>query len=261
MKQFILKDPPGPEGILHLYGKDYHYLVRVRRLRSGDFFKALLPGGVETTIRVLSTVDGILIGECKGSFEKQPQTGPLIVLYQGLPRGSKMDLIVRQAAEGGLAEIVPFESEYSTFKLRALSEERLERWERIIKEARQQSGSPFATALRPPRGIGELLDHWEEAKKRHPRAVGLLFHQEPIPPAGALEKSGFHGYLEGDPDLVALAIGPEGGFSQDEVSRFLAAGFKALTMGNTILRTETAALYAAAVTRILLLESRLWTLK
>jgi 16S rRNA (uracil1498-N3)-methyltransferase len=112
--------------------------------------------------------------------------------------------------------------------------------------------------------VGELLDRWEEARKGHPRAVGLLFHQEPVPPAGtagALEQPGFHGYLGGNPGFVALAVGPEGGFSPGEVSRFLAAGFKALTMGNTILRTETAALYAAAVTRIILLESRSWTMR
>jgi 16S rRNA (uracil1498-N3)-methyltransferase len=206
-------------------------------------------------------VDGILIGECESAFPKQAPQGPLIVLYQGLPRGSRMDLIVRQAAEGALAEIVPFESEYSALKAGVLSGERRERWERIIREARQQSGSPVATALRPLRGMEELLDHWEEARKRHPGAVGLLFHQEPLPPAGALEQSGFHGYLGGNPGFVALAVGPEGGFSPEEVSRFLAAGFKALTMGNTILRTETAALYAAAVTRMLLLESQAWTLK
>jgi 16S rRNA (uracil1498-N3)-methyltransferase len=261
MKQFILRDSPGPEGILHLYGQDYHYLVRVRRLRSGDSFRALLPGGGETGVKVLSTVDGILIGECEGSFEKQAPRGPPIVLYQGLPRGSRMDLIVRQAAEGGLAEIVPFESEYSALKVKALSGERLERWERIIREARQQSGSPVATALRPPCGMGELLNHWEEAGKRYPRAAGLLFHQEPVLPAGTLEQPGFHGYLGGNPGFVALVVGPEGGFSPEEVSRFLAAGFKALTMGNTILRTETAALYAAAVTRMLLLESHVWMLK
>jgi 16S rRNA (uracil1498-N3)-methyltransferase len=261
MKQFILGDSPGPEGILRLYGEDYHYLVRVRRLRAGDSFKALLPGGGETQVRILSTVDGILIGECEGAFEKEAPHGPLIVLYQGLPRGSRMDLIVRQAAEGGLAEIAPFESEYSVIKVKALQAERLERWERIIREARQQSGSPVATALRPPCGLEELLDRWEEARKRHPGAVGLLFHQEPLPPAGALEQPGFHGYLGGNPGFVALAVGPEGGFSPEEVSRFLAAGFKALTMGNTILRTETAALYAAAVTRMLLLESSTWTLK
>jgi len=85
--------------------------------------------------------------------------------------------------------------------------------------------------------------------------VGILLHQEP------LEKGTFHEYLGYDPDFVALAVGPEGGFSPREVSLFLAAGFRPLLMGNTILKTETAALYATAAMRIILLESESWSLK
>jgi 16S rRNA (uracil1498-N3)-methyltransferase len=60
------------------------------------------------------------------------------------------------------------------------------------------------------------------------------------------------------PGFVALAVGPEGGFSPREVSLFMAAGFRPLLMGNTILRTETAALYGTAAIRIILLESKAW---
>ena len=76
-----------------------------------------------------------------------------------------------------------------------------------------------------------------------------------------LAQVSLHGYLDTDPETVALAIGPEGGFSPAEVSRFLKAGFKALTIGNTILRTETAALYGAAAIRIILLERNSWAMK
>jgi 16S rRNA (uracil1498-N3)-methyltransferase len=86
------------------------------------------------------------------------------------------------------------------------------------------------------------------------RPLGIILHQDP------LVQEGFHDYLSINPDLVALAIGPEGGFSPEEVSRFLMAGFKPLVIGNTILRTETAALYAAAAVRIILLENTAWTL-
>jgi 16S rRNA (uracil1498-N3)-methyltransferase len=58
--------------------------------------------------------------------------------------------------------------------------------------------------------------------------------------------------------LVVLVVGPEGGFSPEEAALCVTAGFKPLTMGNTILRTETAALYASAAIRIILLESDLW---
>jgi 16S rRNA (uracil1498-N3)-methyltransferase len=130
----------------------------------------------------------------------------------------------------------------------------VERWRRIIKEARQQSGSSVATEIAAPCTVEALLDYWETLKGRGRRSLGIIFHQDP------LAQGGFHDYLNDNPDLVVLAIGPEGGFSPEEVAEFLAAGFKPLVIGNTILRTETAALYAAAAVRIILLEKTAWTL-
>ena len=252
MKQFILTSPPNAGGIIHLYGKDYHYLVRVRRLKAGSVFSAILPGGAETRVRILSTVDNILIGECEGEFPQDPAPLPPIILFQGLPTGTKMDLIVRQAAEGGVSEVVPFESEYSTVKIKDGMGGKLRRWERIVKEARQQSGSPVATTVRPPCTAAGLLEYWETLKRDRPRGVGILLHQDP------LEQGGFHDYLYNNPEFAVLAVGPEGGFSPAEAGRFMAAGFKPVVMGNTILRTETAALYGAAVIRIILLEIASW---
>ena len=271
MKRFILSVPPNPEGMIHLYEKDYHYLVRVRRLRPGSFFDAVFPGGTETRVRILSIADNILIGECYKArqpgqvplkqvlLEKDASPLPPIALFQGLPKGTKMDLIVRQAAEGGVSVVVPFESEYSTARL-GKNPGKAERWERIIREARQQSGSAVETEIRPPCSFAALLDYCESLKKEYRQPLGILLHQEPLANE-TLAKGSFHHYLGIRPDFVALAAGPEGGFSPREVSLFLAAGFRPLVMGNTILKTETAALYGTAALRTILLESESWTPK
>jgi 16S rRNA (uracil1498-N3)-methyltransferase len=229
-------------------------------------------------------VDGILIGQCLAGADKaaeaaNPAAPPLppIILFQGLPKGAKMDLIVRQAAEGGIREVVPFESEYSAVKTKSADSagarpgsagtsgplaEKIKRWERIVKEARQQSGSVIPTEVKAPLSVDGLLDYWAELLKSRPRGLGILLHQEPWNPAGGpLAQGTFHDYLSNDPGFVVLAVGPEGGFSPGEAARFIGAGFKPLVMGSTILRTETAALYAAAAVRIILLESASWVPK
>jgi 16S rRNA (uracil1498-N3)-methyltransferase len=265
MKRFILPSAPDAQGLIRLVGKDFHYLVRVRRLREGAVFDAALPDGSAVRVLAQSLADNCLTGECLADELIDETTLPPIILFQALPKGAKLDLIVRQAVEGGIAEIRPFVSAYSVPRIagKASPESggadgfgRVERWRRIIKEARQQSGSSTATEIAAPCAVEELLEYWESLKKRFQRPRGIILH--PFSD-GPLAKTGFHGYLYGNPDLVVLAVGPEGGFSPEEVSRFAAAGFKPLVIGNTILRTETASLYAAAAVRVILLESAAWT--
>jgi len=267
VKQFILKSKPDRDSIVRLEDNDYRYLVRVRRLAVGEYFHAILPDGKETLVQILSVDGGVLTGKCSSPSEAaSPETAsqiPPIILYQALPKGDKMDLIVRQAAEGGIAEIVPFVSEFSTAKQAAAGGQKFSRWERIIKEARQQSGSKIATSIRRPLTKNGLFEHWKQLTDSN-GALGLLFHHcqiTEILPEKGLEKESLHGYLNNIPRIIAMAVGPEGGFSNSEVSLFLENGFKPITIGDTVLRTETAALYFAAAVKILLLERDSWELK
>ena len=259
MKHFILKTEPDKDKLVRLSGDDYHYLVRVKRLAQGEFFPALLPNGEKTLVQVQLIDNDILIGKCSKKAENagnitSAKKLPPIFLFQALPKGEKMDIIVRQAGETGLTEIVPFVSQFSIAKINAAggSQQKISRWQRIIKEARQQSGSVIETGVCPPLTMDGLFVYWEELKIKMPGTLGLIFHHLPI------EKSSLHGYLENVPEAVVMAIGPEGGFSGPEVSRFLEAGFMPLTIGDTILRTETAALYCAASIRTILLEKDSW---
>jgi len=272
VKQFILKSKPDRDNIVRLEDNDYRYLVRVRRLAVGEYFHAVLPDGKEILVQILSVDGGVLTGRCSSPSEAAsletalPERAlqiPPIILYQALPKGDKMDLIVRQAAEGGITEIVPFVSEFSTAKQAAAGGQKFSRWERIIKEARQQSGSKIATSIRRPLTKNGLFEHWKQITDSN-RALGLLFHHCQIThilPEKGLEKESLHSYLNNVPRVIAMAVGPEGGFSNSEISLFLENGFKPITIGDTILRTETAALYFAAAVKILLLERDSWELK
>jgi len=261
VKQFLLSKEPDSDGNIQVDGDDYHYLVRVRRLATGEFFTARLPDGGETQIQIKTITRDLLTGKCVYDIDsKVPSQGredavsiPPIILFQSLPKGDKMDLIVRQAAEGGITEIVPFVSEFSVAKKISAESQKFTRWDKIIKEARQQSGSRISTSLHKPLTINELFEFWNELK--NDGALGILFHHQ------GLEQESLHRYLYNVPKTAVLAVGPEGGFSDKEAALFLENGFKPLTIGDSILRTETAALYCAAAIRVLLLEKNTWELK
>ena len=254
MKQFILEKKPDRKGFIRFEGDDYRYLARVRRLATGEFFPALLPDGKSVVIQVVSvdnkTLTGVITQE---KISASKNSLPPIYLFQALPKGDKMDLIVRQAAEGAISGIVPFVSEFSSAKPGKNSGQKFIRWQRIIKEARQQCGSVLATEIHQPKSFDELFFYWEQIKKEQPGVIGLLFHHLP-----GLTNESLHGYLDRHSEVIVLVIGPEGGFSSAEAEKFMAAGFKSFTIGDTILRTETAALYAAAAVRIILLEKDSW---
>jgi len=267
VRQFLLKEKPDKDGLVRLKDEDYHYLVHVRRLKAGHVFSALLPSlssPRRVTVTVQSTDNHTLIGLIMPEAEEEISAVlrteyPPIILFQALPKGARMDLIVRQAAEGGISEVVPFVSEHSVPRGHYVG--RAERWRRIIKEARQQSGSAVNTRMHEVLSTDELFAYWEKLISTG-EILGLLF--TPMFPQGSpnpLAQGSFHRYLYKKPRLIILAVGPEGGFSGAEQKRFVDAGFNPLSLGPAVLRTETAALYGTAAVNIVLMEKAWWTLK
>lgn len=268
MRRLILNEYPGPSGSLSLGSKEYRYLVRVLRLQIGEQFRALLPNGKETLFTITAIgKSGLEVALVKdigplpesaiADEERRATLPPLppIILCQALPKGQKMDLIVRQAAEAGVSHIIPFISQHSVPQLdKSTAQQKLERWNRIIKEARQQSGSDVTTRIEPITDMKGLLEFWEQQKKITPNSQAILLHQDP------LAQGTLHGYLEGNIQSVHIAVGPEGGFSDEEAAQCIEHGFKPLLLGVNVLRTETAAIFATAAVQVLLLEKASWIL-
>ncbi len=252
MRRFILPVMPKKSGDCLLVGKDAHYLSRVLRLEPGDCFEAEGPDGSVYEARICSIrAEGI-----KLSLSRNPVEAPLdsalvlspktrISLYQCLPKGGKMDLIVRQAVEAGVARIIPLYSDHSIPRHSG----RGERWERIVKEARQQSGSPVDSRVEEPRSLAEAPDDWAD------RGPAFFFHEKP------LAETSLHLYLNSIPTEAAVLVGPEGGLSPGETELLRSRLWKPVHLGPNILRAETAAIYAIAAVQIILLEQHTWALK
>jgi 16S rRNA (uracil1498-N3)-methyltransferase len=155
-----------------------------------------------------------------------------------------MDLIIRQAVEAGVGRIVPLVSDHAVVRPGERAS-RLERWRRIAREAREQSG-----AARPP--VVESPARLDEAVARERGGTRVFFHEDP---AGSVP---LHEILAGAGSPVTVLIGPEGGLSPRETALLESSGFRRAWLGDGVLRTETAALFALAAVRTIVRERETW---
>jgi len=169
-----------------------------------------------------------LVGEHRADSRESPL---MLTLAQGISRGERMDYTLQKAAELGVSHVVPLLTERSTVKLDdERAAKRLEHWAGILRHACEQSGRTVLPTLASPLKV-ETYVGLETAASR------LLLDPAAATPLRALPAS----------SSIALAIGPEGGFSPNERALLGAAGFHGARLGPRILRTETAALVALSI--------------
>ncbi len=249
MRVFILPQDPPFGGFIDLTGEDHHYLARVRRVKAGDQFPGCDSRGGRwlcTVVRVGPSSLRLRLEQATSVAGAQPQ---VIHLIQCLPKGTKMDLIVRQATETGVGKVIPAYSRFSQVRFGEEAEKKLERWRRIARQAVQQSGAANPPDIEAPRELESLIRGLDEIQGDE---VRLFFHQDR---AGA---DILHRCLSKNVKIITLVVGPEGGLSSEEVDLLRRQGFVPITVGNTVLRTETAALYAIAAVQIVMSERNAW---
>lgn len=263
MRQFVSAAAPNSKGLLEITGKDFHYLRKVLRMASGDMLSLSLPGGVLQDATVCKVDDGakIITLQICPQAQNSAALRTRLALLQFIPKPQKMELIVRQATECGVAAIVPVIGEYTQAGFeKALQKDG--RFEKIIREARQQSGSQVETKIYPPQKLSAALDLVEEILSQAQNADGssglanasvvakiFLYERtdKTVPLSAAL--SGQKQDCSQAQDAAAAcvyAVGCEGGISPAETELLLARGFKGVHFNTNILRCETASLYAAA---------------
>ncbi len=266
MRQLVLDHPADADGRYTLTGSLYRYLVQVLRATEGDTLEVRLPhGGLSGAIveRVDREHRTILLSLCscqdiQRSSESQPAVESCftpLVLFQWILKGQKMDQVIRQATETGVSHIVPVAGERSLVRTaESLGDSKSGRWQRIVREALQQSGSPVATQIHEVIEPGDIPGTMTELCGQQASAA-LVLTEAP------LARNSLHGYLEKHPEVVALAIGAEGGLSDGEMCLLEEAGFQPVHFDTNVLRAETAALYGIAAVQVLLTEQDKWQLK
>jgi 16S rRNA (uracil1498-N3)-methyltransferase len=217
-----------------------HHL-RVRRISEGEVIPIFDGQGQiasATLIRIGNKAGELTITAVKQDNQSEPSYG--ITLAQGLAGGDKMDWVIEKAVETGASRIAPLQCERSVIKLHRSSDaeraqKRLIHWRAITQAACEQCERTVLPLLEPIQTMADYLrktseDHLKDTRK-------LIFctgdHPSLAKTIGSLPAQN-----------VILLIGPEGGFSPEEIALALKAGFQAVSLGKRILRTETAGIAA-----------------
>lgn len=282
MRQFISPSEPDKKGLITISGKDYRYLKQVLRLKSGDMLSVRLPDGnlQNTTVCqidenskriILQVCDGVQFeGDYSDSITRGTQSSEVEAsrsqieywLFQFVAKPAKMELIIRQAVECGVKYIVPVAGAYSQkTNIQAMESGKKDRLERIIREARQQSGSPVATEVLPVVSVEKAAEMWKQVTEKNQengveRAKGIVLYErneksQPLHKVFASEET----------KICAVAVGCEGGISPQELEVLIEGKFVPVHFNVNILRCETASLYGIAAVQSALLENKLWQFK
>ncbi len=209
------------------------HLVRVLRLGEGDACVLFNGDGRDYDARLLSANKRGVEAEVVAARQIGNESPLRIVLLQGIARGEKMDLILQKAAELGVAAIVPVQAERTEVKLDAQrAQKRVAHWRSVIVSACEQSGRARIPELSAPAALAAA------AGAAAPGALKLILDPNGEHASSSLPAPGSEG--------LAIAIGPEGGWSPRDREILRAAGFQGLRLGPRVLRTETAGLAAIA---------------
>lgn len=228
--------PHAAAGPISIDGERLHYVTRVLRLRSGDTLEVFDGKGQRFDARVES------IDEQRATLSlSNPRAVPAlreVLVVQGLPKGDKLELVLQKGTELGASAFLPAGCERSVVKLEGKEDSKRARWQRIAEEAARQCGRADVPTVHAPQPLLKGLAPFAAS-----HALLVLDEEErAVPLSHALAT------LRADQPL-ALIIGPEGGLARTEVEQLVKLGARPVTLGQLVLRTETAALAALSVIR------------
>jgi 16S rRNA (uracil1498-N3)-methyltransferase len=227
-RRWIADQVEGDRAIL--LGQNAHHLARVLRAKVGQEFDIVCSERVRTG-RIAEIDDARVVFELGGEVA-QPESRPVTLLL-AVFKFDRMEWAIEKATELGIAAIQPVIARRTDAHLAAAAGKRLERWRRIAREAAQQSRRVLIPEIAEPVKLPDAL-HPDDGLK-----IVLAESDADLMLADAVVKSGRA--------PLRLAVGPEGGWAEEELQLFAAAGWTAASLGPTILRAETAAIAGVAI--------------
>ncbi len=255
MPHFFVDPRNITDGRFVLAADESAHLARVLRKKSGDAVR--LFDGVDRSYD--GVLDEVTPGRVAGRIVAQRvsvSAGPFVRLFQAIPKGDTFEWILEKAVELGVGEVVAFHARRNVARVppeRAAAKRA--RWEKIVRAASAQCGRADVPAVAGPLEFDEVLDRFGPADASFLAWEG----EEVVSFKAGLARRGLGGKAsqggaydeasakqEGNRMIVNIVVGPEGGFTTEEVGRARARGGATVSLGPRVLRTETAGLFMAS---------------
>lgn len=234
MYQFFIEPSGMQDGHIAITGDDVNHIRNVLRMRAGEKIAAVdEAGGRKYLCEIREFTEDSVLCKILSAEEGDTELPARIFLFQGLPKGDKMELILQKAVELGCFEVIPVVCRRCVVKLEEKKRKsRVERWQAIAEAAAKQSGRRIIPRVHEVMSFSEALFYASDMDVRlipYERAADMAETRRLLKSVGPGQR-------------IAVFIGPEGGFEEAEIEEAKKAGAASVTMGRRILRTETAAI-------------------
>ncbi|ABW18782.1 16S rRNA (uracil(1498)-N(3))-methyltransferase [Alkaliphilus oremlandii] len=223
-------------GEIVIHDEDVKHISKVLRLKEKDIVEICDGESKEYICSIASIHKNEVVLSIEEERKSTQEASVEVVLYQGVPKGAKMDLIIQKTTELGIKEIIPVMMERTVVQFDSPKDEvkKVERWQKIAEEAAKQSKRGMIPKIHLPMSFKDAI---EDSRKN---ALNIMPYENE-------ENRGFKNIIknlskedQASIKKIGVWIGPEGGFEESEVVKAIENGIHPVTLGPRILRTETA---------------------
>ena len=232
MTRIFLSPEDISSDIVTITGDQARHLMLVLRAKPSDMVSVLDGRGYEYECRIVSVHKKEIKAEVTSRAPYSAESPVSITVAQGISKGERMDIAIQKSTELGATRIVPVITERTQVK----QTHKIERWRKIALSAAQQSGRDKIPEIDEPTRLEEFMGSIA------PGSSGIIFFEENRERNLKEVLSGFKAIKE-----ITILIGPEGGFTKEEVAAATEKGFIEASLGPRILRTETAPITALSI--------------
>ncbi len=257
MALFFVNDEQISGTQIVITGGDVHHASRVLRIGPEDKIDVADFGNKRYECTVLTVDKAKIVCRIDSCCEHNTEPTVFVRLFQGLPKGDKMETIIQKCTELGITSIVPVRCSRSIVQLQgAKAQSRVERWQKIADEAAKQCRRSVLPKIEPVCDFEKIFSEYDPAdlaiipwEKESDQGLKQVLQQKMMPLLDMMSNTKSNRLTESlnsDRPTISVLIGPEGGFEEKEVMQAIANGMISVSLGPRILRTETAGMSVLA---------------